>query len=70
MNMENAKRLARLIRRVLSSLDGDSKCYRYQNDAELKEVKAYLIHKANQLDSDHVIPQKKKLWRMCDEQVA
>ena len=60
MEQTNAKRLARSIRRLLSSLDTDTKCYRYQHDPEFEGVKAYLINKANQLDPDRAIPQAKE----------
>lgn len=58
MNVENAKRLARSIRRCLSSLDTDAKCYHCRHDPEFEEIKSFLISKANQLDPDRTIMQK------------
>ena len=60
MEQMNVKRLARSIRRLLSSLDNDAKCYHYQNDTGFREIKTYLISKANRLDPDHSIPQKRE----------
>ncbi len=60
MNQESQKRLARSIRKVLSDLDSDAKCFCYTNEPEFKEVKAYLINTANTLDPERAIPQKEE----------
>ncbi len=59
MNHESKKRLARSIRKVLSNLDSDAKCFCFTNEPEFKEVKAYLINTANKLDTERTIPQKR-----------
>lgn len=58
MDKESKKRLARSIRKILSDLDSDAKCFCYTNEPEFKDVKAYLINTANKLDTERTIPQK------------